>query len=86
MSKPEGVARVETLAYRGKTYEVPIFTTVAPVVLTARPSDLALPPPTESPVLRCLHSIWSLAEFGMPRRSRIRTRRIAGSRPPPSSR
>jgi hypothetical protein len=68
MSKPEGVARVEGFAYRGKTYEVPIFDTDAPVVLEARPSDIALPSPAESPVVRCLHSVWSLAEFEVARR------------------
>ena len=33
MSRPEGVARVEALSYRGKSYEVPIFDTEAAAVL-----------------------------------------------------
>ncbi len=67
MSRSDGVVRVETFAYRGKTYEAPVFDTEAPVVLTARPNDIARPLPAESPVVRCLHSIWNLAEFEVPR-------------------
>ena len=50
--RPE-VSRVETFAYRGKTYQVPIFDEADPVVLTAGVSAVELPDPAESPVLRC---------------------------------
>ncbi|MDB4933881.1 MAG: hypothetical protein JWP87_853 [Labilithrix sp.] len=73
MSKPEraaqtGVARVDTFAYRGKTYQVPIFDIEDPVVLTARKTDIELPDPADSPVLRCVNSTWDLAQFEVPRR------------------
>jgi hypothetical protein len=67
MSKPE-VVRVETFAYRGKTYEVPIFDEDDPVVLTAGKSAVELPDPAACPVLRCLNSTWDLAELAIARR------------------
>ena len=64
MSRPElGVARTETLSYRGKNYEVPIFDIADPVILTPRETDIALPSAAESPVIRGLNSTWNLAEF-----------------------
>jgi hypothetical protein len=68
MSRSDGIARVESLSYRGKNYDVPIFDTEGPVVLTPHASDLALPARAESPVLQCLHSTWDLAQFMVPRR------------------
>jgi hypothetical protein len=64
-----GVLGLECFGYRGKRYEVPIFDPAAPVVLRARP-DAAhpMPPAAEAPVIRCLHSVWDLAEFLIPRR------------------
>ena len=67
MSKPEGVVGVETFAYRGKTYQVPIFDTEDPVVITPRATEMKLPAPADSPVMRCLNSTWDLAEFENPR-------------------
>ena len=72
MSKPEalapGVARVETLAYRGKNYDVPIFDIADPVILRPRSINIPLPNASDSPVIRCLNSTWDLAEFGKPRK------------------
>src|SRR5689334_11232568 len=68
MSLPErAVLRVETFAYRGKTYQVPIFDTVDPVIVTAHPEHGSLDD-SDSPVLRCLNSTWDLAQFEVPRR------------------
>lgn len=72
MSKPErladGVARIESFAYRGKSYEAPIFDTTDPVILRPRETDIALPDAADSGVIRCLNSTWDLAEFERPRR------------------
>jgi hypothetical protein len=68
MSKPEGLLRIESLAYRGKTYEVPVFDASDPVVLVARETDIRLPDPSESPVMRCLNSVWNPDEFKVARR------------------
>jgi hypothetical protein len=62
-----GLLRMDTFSYRGKKYEVPIFdANDAPIVLKAGLSEISLP--DGSPVLRCINSIWTLAEFLHPRR------------------
>jgi hypothetical protein len=69
--RPAGVLRVERFAYRGKTYQVPVFDPADPVVITARPggaADVAIPEASASPVIRCLASVWSLEELRVPRR------------------
>lgn len=63
-----GVLRLDRFAYRGKNYQVPIFDTHAPVVLTAKPTTLGPVDPASAPVLRCLNSTWELSEFKTPRR------------------
>ncbi len=63
-----GVVRIDRFAYRGKNYQVPVFDTQEPVVLTARPPTVTLPEPTYESVLRCLNSTWDLDEFMIPRR------------------
>lgn len=67
MPRPK-VVRNETFAYRGKSYQVPIFDCDDPVVLTAARSAVELPAPADSPVMRCLNSTWDLAEFTIARR------------------
>jgi hypothetical protein len=61
---------IQTFAYRGKTYDVPIFDTEDPVVLTAaqEKSSVELPDAADSPVMRCLNSTWDLAQFEVPRK------------------
>lgn len=73
-SRP-GVLRSESFAYRGKTYTVPIFDPIDPLVLLAQDAAIAaepslpgLPDATTTPVLRDVHSIWDLAKFNEPRR------------------
>jgi len=61
------VLRIESFGYRGKNYQVPIFDPSDPVIVTARPDQGHLDAP-DSPVLRCLNSIWDLTEFATPRR------------------
>ncbi len=61
-----GVLEVETFGYRGKRYEVPIFDPANPVVVTPRAN--AVPIAAESPVVQCIHSVWDLAQFLVPRR------------------
>lgn len=64
-----GVLAVERLGYRGKRYAIPIFDPADPVVLVPRPERAPSPPsPESSPILRCLHATWDLAEFERPRR------------------
>lgn len=68
---PPGLLRIETTAYRGKHYQMPIFDPADPVVLTARAPSPAvrkrLAAQAASPVLADLHSIFDLARFGIPR-------------------
>jgi hypothetical protein len=80
MSKPEapaplppGVVRIESQSYRGKNYDVPIFDTADAIILEPRTTGsvgavVPLPAAAESPVIRCLHSKWNLAEFEVPRK------------------
>jgi hypothetical protein len=70
MPSPEalGVLRVERTSYRGKHYQIPVFDPADPVILKPRESAFALPSAVESPVVRCLDSIWDLREFEHPRR------------------
>lgn len=63
-----GVIRLDQLSYRGKNFQIPVFDPQAPVVLTSKPSDFALPEPESTPVLRCVNSTFDLAEFKTPRR------------------
>lgn len=65
-STRDGVLEVETFSYRGKRYEVPIFDARNGVTVKARPNTV--PVPADSPVIRCLDSVWNLAQFSVPRR------------------
>lgn len=70
-SLPDGVTGIERFAYRGKTYQSPIFDKADPQILLSRRGGhalTALPSAEESQVLRCLGSTWDLAEFAIPRR------------------
>jgi len=62
---PPGVLRVERTAYRGKNYDVPVFDTANPVLVTARPNTLPLP---ESPVLTRMNTLFDLGQFKVPAR------------------
>lgn len=68
---PPGVLGVERFAYRGKRYQVPLFDPAAPVLIkpdARRAAEVTLPDAASSPLIRCLHSVWDLAEFMAPRR------------------
>lgn len=72
---PEGVLGVETLGYRGKRYELPIFDAASPVVLTPHPlsgeAKEALRVASEgSLVVRDLHSVFDARHFAEARRPR----------------
>lgn len=65
------VLGMKHFAYRGKNYQVPLFDPVEPVLLHGHPeraADVPLPSAAESPVIRCLGSVFTLAEFENPRR------------------
>lgn len=68
MPPSEGVLGHQTLSYRGKDFEVPLFDPAAPVVLDADPGRAVAPEPSDSPVLRGLNQAWTLDEFRRPRR------------------
>lgn len=66
-----GVLGTEKLSYRGKHYQVPIFDPADPIVILAdstQSSPRDLPDAGESPVVRCLGTVWNWAEFLIPRR------------------
>jgi hypothetical protein len=70
---PEGVLRVETLGYRGKRYELPIFDAASPVVLTPQPlsgeaKEALRVASAESLVVRELHTVFDARHFAEARR------------------
>lgn len=65
---PAGVLKLDHLEYRGKRYEVPVFDAEGGVTITPRPEASHEPVPPDSPVIRCLNSIWDLEQFKTPRR------------------
>lgn len=65
---PEGVLRLDTLEYRGKRYEVPVFDPAGNRTLLADPRRSHEEIPADSPVIEGLNSTWDLAQFAVPRR------------------
>ncbi len=58
---PFGVERLEHVAYCGKHYVMPVFDTVEPVVLRAKPSAGSVP--RDEPVVVDIGSVWDLDRF-----------------------
>ncbi len=67
-SPPDGVLRMERVAYRGKHYTVPIFDPSAPILLRPDPSRAQFDRDPSQPVLAGIDRPWDLAEFARPRR------------------